>query len=73
VNRRAHVVYDSRKVQVGRGAGAAAEGRLGLDDLHFQTCPRADHSCGEAVGPAADDGDVHRSITAETLAYSLVG
>jgi hypothetical protein len=61
-------VFDSGKVWVGRGAGAAAKGRLGLDDLHFQTCAGANHGRGQPVGPAADDGDVHHSIRADTLA-----
>lgn len=62
-----------RKVWAGGGAGAAAEGRFYLDDLHFQARSSADDGRGESVGPAAGDGDVHRSITAEMLAYSLVG
>ncbi len=73
VNRRAHVVQDSRRVLVGRGAGAAAEGRLRLDDLHFQARAGADDRRRQPVGPAADDGDVHRSIRADRSAYSLVG
>ena len=52
-------MQDSGKFEVGRGAGAAAESRLGFDDLHFQAGAGADDRCGEPVGSAADDGDVH--------------
>ena len=66
-------MFDSRKFWVGRGAGTAAESRLGLDDLHFVVLHGANDGRGQPVGPAADDGDVHRFITAQTLAYSLIG
>ena len=66
-------MLDSRKFWVGRGAGTAAEGRLGLDDLHLESGTGADDGRGQPVGPAADDGDVHRSITAQALGYSLIG
>ena len=66
-------MFDSRKFWVGRGAGTAAERRLGLDDLHFESCASANDGRGQPIGPAADDGDVHRFITAQALAYSLIG
>ena len=49
---------------VGQGACPAAERGLGFEHLHRQTGPRADDSGSEAVGPAADDGDVHAAIQA---------
>ena len=66
-------MQNSGKVKVCRAARTAAKGRLRFEDLHFQPSTGADYGRGEPVGTAADDGDVHRSITAETLAYSLVG
>ncbi len=40
----------------------------------FESCARANHGCGQPVGPAADDCDVHRfNYSWRRLAYSLVG
>ena len=58
----------SRRIGVGCGARALAKGRLSFDDLHFQAGPGADYGSGQAVGSAADDGDVGASITADRLA-----
>ncbi len=58
-------MYDSGKFEIGRAAGAAAKGWLRLDDLHLQAGAGTDYGRGEPVGPAADDGDVHASITAD--------
>jgi D-3-phosphoglycerate dehydrogenase len=60
-------MQDSGKFEVCGTAGTAAEGGLGFDDLHLQAGAGTDDGQGEPVGPAADDGDVHRSITADTL------
>jgi D-3-phosphoglycerate dehydrogenase len=58
-------MHNSGKIYVGCGAGTAAKGRLRLDDLHLQACARTDYGRSEPVGSAADDGDVHTSITAD--------
>jgi D-3-phosphoglycerate dehydrogenase len=60
-------VFYSGKFWVSRGAGTTAEGWLRLDDLHFQARTSTDRGQAQPVGPAADDCDVHRSITADTL------
>ncbi|BBX39376.1 hypothetical protein MSIM_08270 [Mycobacterium simiae] len=70
---RADVVFNSGKFWVGRGAGPATQRLLCLDDLHFESSAGTYDGGGQAVGSAADDGDVHRSITVQTPAYSLVG
>ncbi len=55
----AHVVVHAGIVGVGQRAGAAAERGLRLEHLHRQPGPRAHDGGGQAVGPTADDGDVH--------------
>lgn len=47
---------------IGQCSATAAEGGLGLQNLHFQSGPGAHHGGGKPVGAAADDGDVHPSI-----------
>ena len=56
---RTDVVGDAGELRVGEGPRAAPEGRLGLEYLHRQTGAGTDDSRGQAVGSAADDGDVH--------------
>jgi hypothetical protein len=68
VHGRADVVQDSRRIWVGCGPRTPAKGRLSFDDLHFQAGPGADCGSRQPVGSAADDGDVHASITADRLA-----
>ena len=58
-------MQDSGKFEVRDRACAAAEGRLGFQDLHFQASPGTDDGRSEPVGPATDDGDVHHLITAD--------
>ena len=48
----------------GEGARTAAQRRLGLEHLHRQAGPGADDGGRQAVGSAADDGDVHLAIQA---------
>ena len=62
VNGRADVVGHPRKLRIRQCPRPAAEGGLGLQDLHLQPGPGADHGGGQSVGSAADDGDVHGHI-----------
>ncbi len=61
---RADVVENVAELGVGQGPRAASQRRLGFENLHRQTGPGTDDGGGQAVGPAADHGDVHHPITA---------
>ena len=56
---RTDVVGDAGEFGVGQGARTAAQRRLRLEHLHRQTGAGTDDGGGQAVGSAADDGDVH--------------
>lgn len=56
---RADVVGNPTELGVGEGPCAAAERRLRLQNLHRQTGAGAHDGGGQAVGSAADHGDVH--------------
>ncbi|GEB23567.1 hypothetical protein BAU01nite_23000 [Brevibacterium aurantiacum] len=45
-----------------KGAGAAADGRLGLIHLHGQARPSHGDRGGHAIGPGSDDNGIYLSI-----------
>ncbi|GAA1538481.1 hypothetical protein GCM10009691_12000 [Brevibacterium picturae] len=53
---------DARSQAQVKGAGTTADGRLGLMDLHGQTCPSHGDRGGHAVGAGSDDDGIYLSV-----------